>query len=131
MPINFFRGNRFRSFCYFAIDVEEKSCFVQMFNTIAPAYDVMFTANTWENSSAHIHSMGVMGKRSALTTSDFVNFAEDFVENPEKKILQVFDAVSKFQSLCVTYGIYKAISDKIQHVLDGLVTDDLNLLQLT
>ena len=94
-------------------------------------YDVMFTANTWENSSAHIHSMGVMGKRSALTTSDFVNFAEDFVENPEKKILQVFDAVSKFQSLCVTYGIDKAISDKIQHVLDGLVTDDLNLLQLT
>ena len=87
--------------------------------------------NTWENSSAHIHSMGVMGKRSALTTSDFVNFAEDFVENPEKKILQVFDAVSKFQSLCVTYGIDKAISDKIQHVLDGLVTDDLNLLQLT
>ena len=98
---------------------------------LSPAYDVMFTANTWENSSAHIHSMGVMGKRSALTTSDFVNFAEDFVEEPEKKILQVFDAVSSFQSLCVTYGIDKAISDKIQHVLDGLVTDDLNLLQLT
>ena len=98
---------------------------------LSPAYDVMFTANTWENSSAHIHSMGVMGKRSALTTSDFVNFAEDFVEEPEKKILQVFDAVSKFQSLCATYGIDKAIFDKIQHVLDGLVTDDLDLLQLT
>ena len=50
---------------------------------------------------------------------------------PEKKILQVFDAVSKFQSLCATYGIDKAIFDKIQHVLDGLVTDDLDLLQLT
>lgn len=25
----------------------------------------------------------------------------------------------------------KAIFDKIQHVLDGLVTDDLDLLQLT
>ena len=25
--------------------------------------------------------------------------------------------------------IGKAISDKIQHVLDGLVTDDLNLLE--
>ena len=96
---------------------------------LSPAYDVMFTANTWENSSAHIHSMGVMGKRSALTTSDFVNFAEDFVEEPEKKILQVFDAVSRFQSLCVKYGIDKAISDKIQHVLDGLVIDDLNLLE--
>ena len=57
---------------------------------LSPAYDVMFTANAWENSSAHIHSMGVMGKRSALTTRDFVNFAEDFVEEPEKKILQVF-----------------------------------------
>ena len=96
---------------------------------LSPAYDVMFTANTWENSSAHIHSMGVMGKRSALTTSDFVNFAEDFVEEPEKKILQVFDAVSSFQSLCAKYSIDKAISDKIQHVLDGLVIDDLNLLE--
>ncbi len=46
-------------------------------------------------------------------------------------LLQVFDAVSKFQSLCATYGIDKAIFDKIQHVLDGLVTDDLDLLQLT
>ena len=82
------------------------------------------------NSSAHIHSMGVMGKRSALSTSDFVNFAEDFVEEPEKKILQVFDAVSRFQSLCAKYGIDKSISDKIQHVLDGLVIDDLNLLEL-
>lgn len=73
--------------------------------------------------------MGVMGKRSALTTSDFVDFAEDFVEDPEKKILQVLDAVGKFQSLCATYGIDRAISDKIQYVLNGLVTDDLNLLQ--
>ena len=32
---------------------------------------------------------------------------------------------------CATYGIDKAIFDKIQHVLDGLVTDDLDLLQLT
>jgi serine/threonine-protein kinase HipA len=70
----------------------------------------------------------VMGKRSALTTSDFVNFAEDFVEDPEKKILQVFDAVGKFQSLCDKFGIDRAISDKIRQVLDGLVTDDLNLL---
>ena len=51
------------------------------------------------------------------------------MEEPEKKILQVFDAVSRFQSLCVKYGIDKAISDKIQHVLEGLVIDDLNLLE--
>ena len=35
------------------------------------AYDVMFTANTWENSSAHIHSMGVMGKRSAVNITSY------------------------------------------------------------
>ena len=46
-------------------------------------------------------------------------------------MILMFDAVSKFQSLCATYGIDKAIFDKIQHVLDGLVTDDLDLLQLT
>lgn len=51
------------------------------------------------------------------------------MEEPEKKILQVFNAVGKFQSLCAQYNIDKAISDKIQHVLEGLVTDDLNLLQ--
>ena len=42
----------------------------------------------------------------------------------------MFDAVSRFQSLCAKYGIDKSISDKIQHVLDGLVIDDLNLLEL-
>ena len=92
---------------------------------LSPAYDVMFTANTWEDSSAHIHSMGIMGKRSALTTSDFVDFAEDFVEDPESKIAQVFKAVGQFQSLCAEYGIDEGISEKIKNVLDGLVTDNL------
>lgn len=47
---------------------------------LSPAYDVMFTANIWEDSSAHIHSLGIMGKRSAVTIADFMDFAEDFVE---------------------------------------------------
>ena len=96
---------------------------------LSPAYDVMFSANTWADSSAHIHSLGIMGKKSAITTSDFVNFAEDFVEDPKIKILKVFNAVSKFQSLCVKYDIDKKVSDKIKDVLDRLVTDDMNLLK--
>lgn len=88
---------------------------------LSPAYDVMFSANTWENSSAHIHCMGVMGKRSSLTTSDFVEFAEDFVENPEDKIRKVFCAVDQFLPLCDKYGVDKDVAEKIQSVLDSLV----------
>ena len=88
---------------------------------LSPAYDVMFSANTWENSSAHIHCMGVMGKRSSLTTSDFIEFAEDFVENPEEKISKVFRAVELFLPLCDKYGVDKDVAEKIQSVLDSLV----------
>lgn len=84
-------------------------------------YDVMFSANTWENPSAHIHCMGVMGKRSSLTTSDFIEFAEDFVENPEDKIRKVFRAVEQFLPLCDKYGVDKDVAEKIRSVLDTLV----------
>lgn len=88
---------------------------------LSPAYDVMFSANTWENSSAHIHSLGVMGKRSSLTTSDFIEFAEDFIDNPEEKISRVFHAVSHFLPLCEQYGVEREIAEKIKTVIDGLV----------
>ena len=58
-----------------------------------------------------------------MQNQEEIPILEDFVEEPEKKILQVFNAVGKFQSLCAQYNIDKAISDKIQHVLEGLVTE--------
>lgn len=88
---------------------------------LSPAYDVMFTANTWEDSSAHIHSMGVMGKHSALTKDDFMEFAEDFVENPDEKIERVFKAVALFRPLCEKYGVNADVADKIEKVIAGLV----------
>lgn len=94
---------------------------------LSPAYDVMFSANTWENSFAHIHCMGVMGERSSLTTSDFIEFAEDFVDKPEEKIRRVFDAVSHFLPLCEQYGVEREIAEKIKTVIDGLVFDDRGL----
>ncbi len=95
--------------------------------SLSPAYDVMFSANIWENSSAHIHCMGVMGKRSALSTSDFVEFAEDFVENPIEKIKKVYLAVEQFIPLCNTYGIESTVANKIKSVIDKLVVDDMGL----
>lgn len=85
---------------------------------LSPAYDLTFTANIWENSSAHIHSMGIMEKRSNLTVSDFIEFAEDFVDNPKQKIERVMDAVSKFRDWCTEYSVDNGIKDKIQNVLN-------------
>ncbi len=87
---------------------------------LSPAYDVMFTANVWENSSAYIHSMGVMGKRSSLTREDFLDFAEDFVDNPQEKIDKVISAVSRFGAFCDNYGVEQGVKSKIQSVLDTL-----------
>lgn len=88
---------------------------------LSPAYDVMFSANIWENPSAHIHCMGVMGKRSSLTTSDFIEFAEDFVDDPEDKIRRIFLAVEHFLPLCDKYGVDKDVAERIRSVLDSLV----------
>lgn len=87
---------------------------------LSPAYDVMFSANTWEAPSAHIHCMGVMGKRSSLSVADFMDFAEDFVFNPKEKIDRVFQAVEMFPTLCNKYGVDQPTIDRIRKVLDSL-----------
>lgn len=74
--------------------------------------------------------MGVMGKRSSLTTSDFVEFAEDFVDSPEEKISKVLHAVDRFMPLCETYRVDKDIAEKIKSVIDGLIVDDKGLRKI-
>lgn len=90
---------------------------------ISPAYDVMFSANTWDNSSAHIHCMGVMGKRSSLSVADFIEFADNFVSNPKEKIRRVYEALGKFQDLCNAYNVDPEISARIKKVIDHLVVE--------
>ena len=85
---------------------------------LSPAYDVMFTANIWEDRSAHIHSLGIMGKKSAVTIADFMDFAEDFVENPKEKIETVINAVAKFGQWCDHYNVDAGIKKLIQNALD-------------
>lgn len=92
---------------------------------LSPAYDVMFSANTWEDSSAHVHVMGMMGKRSSLSISDFIDFAEDFVDEPMSKIEKVLQSVGLFQSLCAKYNVDKDISAQIENVLKGLIINDV------
>lgn len=85
---------------------------------LSPAYDVMFTTNIWEDRSAYIHSLGVMGKKSSVSIADFMEFAEDFVENPEKKIQRVMAAVDSFGQWCDNYCIEPDVRGKIQSALD-------------
>lgn len=87
---------------------------------LSPAYDVMFTANIWEDRSAYIHSLGVMGKRSSVSIADFLDFAEDFVDNPKEKIERVFAAVDRFGIWCDNYNIDSEIRSKIQSALDSV-----------
>ena len=85
---------------------------------LSPAYDVMFTANIWEDRSAYIHSLGIMGKKSAVTIADFMDFAEDFVENPKAMIDRVINAVAKFGQWCDHYNVDAGTKKIIQNALD-------------
>lgn len=83
-----------------------------------PAYDVMFTANIWEDRSAGIHSLGVMGKRSSVSIADFMEFAEDFIESPKEKIERIMAAVDRFGQWCDNYRIDSDVREKIQSALN-------------
>ena len=73
---------------------------------LSPAYDVMFTANIWENGSASVHAIGLAGKRSHVTLQDFIEFGEDYgIEKPEYIVREVYDAVSQFRERCLKYNI--------------------------
>ncbi|MCQ2155761.1 MAG: type II toxin-antitoxin system HipA family toxin [Bacteroidales bacterium] len=85
---------------------------------LSPAYDVMFTANIWEDRSAYIHSLGVMGKKSSVSIADCMEFAENFVDNPKEKIERVLAAVDRFGQWCDNYRIDPDVREKIQSSLN-------------
>ena len=85
---------------------------------LSPAYDVMFTANIWEDRSAYVHSLGVMGKKSSVSIADFMEFAENFVENPGEKMERVLAAIDRFGQWCDNYRIDPDVRSKIQSVLE-------------
>ena len=97
----------------FSFTMDRQGCW-----RLSPAYDVMFTANIWEDRSSYIHSLGVMGKKSSVSISDFMEFAEDFVGNPKEKIERVLAAVDRFGQWCDNYRIDSDVRDRIQSALN-------------
>lgn len=85
---------------------------------LSPAYDVMFTANIWENGSASVHAIGLAGKRSHVTLQDFIEFGEDYgIEKPEYIVREVYDAVSQFRERCLKYNIPEDWINRIETTL--------------
>lgn len=89
--------------------------------SLSPAYDVMFTANIWENASAYVHSLGVGGKTSYVTRADLLEMAEDFeIESGERIIAEVAESVGRFPEFCERYSVGKFWTKKIEDVLHQL-----------
>lgn len=89
---------------------------------LAPAYDVMFTQNTWESPSAASHSLGMWQKRSHITLSDFVEFGMDIgIENAHQIVFDISDILSTFKNRCQDIGVDGLWIDRIDHVIQSLL----------
>lgn len=88
---------------------------------ISPAYDVMFTANIWENPSASIHCLGLAGKSSHVTIKDLEEFAIDFEIKEYKKIIkEVSESLDNFSAKCQKYNVAPEWENKIKNALNEI-----------
>ena len=89
--------------------------------SLAPAYDVMFTANVWADPSAIAHALSAGGKNAHLTMEDFLDFAADFeIVNPREIVDEVCSSVSRFLELCEDTSIDDKWSSRIWEVIKTL-----------
>lgn len=94
--------------------------------SLSPAYDIMFTANTWSHSDADVHAMSMSGKRCFFTEKDLLHMGRTFgIKNPNKELGTVYRAVSEFEALCNKYRIDRIWSSKVSDVLSNIYPDRL------
>ena len=86
--------------------------------SLAPAYDVMFSSNIWENPAAISHCLGMWQKRSHITLDDFVDFGEDIDIHACREIVHsVSRVVATFPDRCDAAGIQKDWTERIWSVI--------------
>ena len=91
---------------------------------LAPAYDIMFTANIWKDADADTHSIGVSQRRCYFTADYLLKFAEDFeIENPEAILRDVCLAVSEFSTLARENALPESWIERISEALDSVFPD--------
>ncbi|MBO4476680.1 MAG: type II toxin-antitoxin system HipA family toxin [Bacteroidales bacterium] len=90
--------------------------------SLAPAYDVMFSSNTWENPSAISHCLGMWQKRSHITLEDCVDFGEDIgIYGCREIVRSISRVVASFPDRCTAAGIPGEWTDRIWKVIKTLL----------
>lgn len=90
--------------------------------SLAPAYDVMFSSNTWENPSAISHYLGMWQKRSHITLDDCIDFGEDIgIDNCQGIARSVSQVIASFPDRCAAAGIQGEWTDRIWNVIKSLL----------
>lgn len=89
---------------------------------LAPAYDMMFTANTWENPSAISHSLGMWQKRAYINMDDIADFAIDLdIPDCRQIVLDICRVVETFPDRCARAGIQSEWTERIWSVIKSLL----------
>ena len=90
--------------------------------SLAPAYDVMFSSNIWENPSALSHCLGMWQKRSHITLDDCVDFGEDIgISDCREIVRSISRIVASFPDRCAATGIQSDWTDRIWDVIKALL----------
>ena len=90
--------------------------------SLAPAYDVMFTSNIWENPSAISHSLGMWQKRSHITLDDIISFVNDYdIPDVKSTVRSICQVVETFPERCSFAGIQGEWTDRIWAVIKTLL----------
>ena len=90
--------------------------------SLAPAYDVMFSSNIWENPSALSHCLGMWQKRSHITLDDCVDFGEDIgISDCREIVRSISRIVASFPDRCATAGIQSDWTARIWDVIKTML----------
>lgn len=90
--------------------------------SLAPAYDVMFTSNIWENPSAVSHSLGMWQKRSHITLDDIISFVNDYdIPDVKSTVRSICQVVETFPERCSFAGIQGEWTERIWAVIKTLL----------
>lgn len=93
--------------------------------SLSPAYDLMFSANTWENPANAAHSLGMWQKRAHVTLEDFVDFGEDIgIPHCRETVRRISQIVLSFPDRCQAAGIEGKWTTLIWDVLKGLIPSE-------
>ena len=91
---------------------------------LAPAYDVTFTSNTWQNPNNGVHSLGVSGKRRFFSKEDLLRFGDDFEIAGYKQILdEVCNAVAQFPKIAERCEVPSDWINNISNILYSIFSE--------